>query len=170
MAYLIPDRIETERLILRIPQETDWRDLHEYYSDPECMRYTIGTPRTEGQTWRAVAGAAGHWMFRDYGPYVLELKENGKVIGIAGLWYPNDWPSPEIKWGLATKWQRKGLAGEAVRRIKVMAAEHLPDIHLISQIYAENIPSIKLAESVGATLESEVEFRGSKAVIYRHSR
>jgi RimJ/RimL family protein N-acetyltransferase len=34
-------------------------------------------------------------------------------LGTVGLWYPVDWPAPEIKWALIRKAWGKGYAREA---------------------------------------------------------
>lgn len=167
--FKIPTRIESERLVLRTFRDEDWKDLYPYYSDPECMKYTIRRTLTEGETWRTMCGMIGHWQLRRYGPYGLESKEHNKIIGVVGMWYPNDWPEPEIKWGLVRNFQGKGFAREAVVRIKEMVKEHLPDQQLISLIFAENKPSINLALSVGCTLEEVTEFRGMETHLYRHN-
>ena len=166
----IPRRIETSRLVLREFVHEDWPALHEHYSDPECIKYTFGRVLSEGESWRAMAGMVGHWHLRGYGPYAIEEKETGAVIGAAGLWYPNDWPEPEIKWALIRKYWGRGFASEAVRGVQAMAARHAPNLPLISFIHSQNAASIKLAIAVGARLESVVEFHGSEWRIYRHPR
>ena len=115
-----------------------------------------------------MAGMAGHWLLRGFGPYCLEEKRSGSVLGVAGLWYPNDWPEPEIKWALARPHWGRGFASEAARAVQAMAARHLPDLHLISLIHEDNEASMRLAEAVGATFERTAEFRGAPARIYRH--
>jgi RimJ/RimL family protein N-acetyltransferase len=169
MNYLTPESLQTDRLLLRMFQEDDWRDLHKYYSDEACMRYTVGRALTEGETWRAMAAMIGHWQLRRYGSYALEEKSNGQVIGVAGLDYPNDWPEPEIKWGLIRDFWGKGYASEAVRGIKKMWIEHLPELRLISLIHPQNANSINLAKAVGAYFERDHEFRGDTWSIYRHT-
>ena len=166
--HLIPERIETDRLILRTFKNDDWKDLYPYYSDPECMRYTIGRTLTEGETWRTMAGMIGHWVLRGYGPYALEEKSSNKVIGVSGLWFPNDWPEAEIKWGLVKHYHGNGFAKEAAGKIKQIAKQFLPQLSLISLIRCGNEASIKLALSLGCTLEREIEFRGETCNIYRH--
>src|SRR5262245_15374330 len=168
MNYLIPELLETDRLILRTFREPDWKDLHKYYSDEVCTRYTIGRTLTEGETWRAMASLVGHWQFRKYGSYALENKADHKVLGIAGLDYPIDWPEPEIQWGLCREYWGQGYASEAVRAIKKMAAQYLPDLSLISLIHPNNTNSINLAKAVGASFEREYDFRGGIWSIYRH--
>lgn len=168
LSYLIPEEIHSERLTLRTFKDADWKDLHHYYSDMECTRYTIVRTLTEGETWRTMAGMIGHWVIRGFGPYALEEKQSGRVIGISGLWYPNDWPEPEIKWGLVKSCQGKGFASEAALRIKQMAKEYMPQTPLISLIHGENKASIKLATTLGCHFEKSIEFRGSNWSIYRH--
>ena len=168
MNFLIPEQIESERLILRVFKEEDWRDLHALYSDAECTKYTIQRTLTEGESWRTMAGMIGHWYLRGYGPYAVEEKSTGKVLGPVGLWYPNDWPEPEIKWAISRSFWRKGYASEAARAVKKMAAKYIPETSLISLIFSENEASKKVANTLGAKFEKEIDFRGIKAHIYRH--
>ena len=170
MNYLIPEKVETQRLILRRFREDDWLDLHQLYSDPECTQFTIQRTLTEGESWRTMATMIGHWEIRRFGPYAVEDKSTGKVMGPVGLWYPNDWPEPEIKWALARAYWGHGYASEAARAVKEVAAEYLPQTSLISLIFSDNEPSINLAKSIGAKFEEEIEFRGQIAHIYRHSK
>jgi len=164
----VPLALVTERLLLRMPTEYDWRALHAYYGDADSVRYTVGTPLTEGQTWRTVAGVVGHWAWRGYGPYTMVDKDEGGVLGLAGLWFPNDWPEPEIKWALVPAARGRGLAAEAARAVRRMAREHLPGVRLISLIAHGNEASVRVAEAAGARLEREIEWRGGRAWIYRH--
>lgn len=170
MNYLIPERLETQRLILRTFKEDDWVDLHRLYSDRECVKYTIRRTLTEGESWRTMAGLIGHWQLRGYGPYAVEEKSTGKVVGPVGLWYPNDWPEPEIKWALSRSYWGQGYASEAARAVKKMANQYIPDISLISLIFSENERSKKVAIKIGAKFEREIEFRGCVAQIFRHSK
>ena len=169
MNYLTPEFLDTDRLVLRMFQEDDWRDLHKYYSDEACMKYTVGRALTEGETWRAMAAMIGHWQLRRYGSYALEEKSSRQVIGVAGLDFPNDWPEPEIKWGLIRDFWGRGYASEAVRAIKKMWIDYLPELSLISLIHPANNNSINLAKAVGAYFERAHEFRGDTWSIYRHT-
>jgi RimJ/RimL family protein N-acetyltransferase len=164
----IPQALESSRLLLRMPNEGDWRPLHAYYGDAGSVRFTVGEPFTEAQTWRALAGIVGHWAWRGYGPYTLLDKDEGGVLGVAGLWYPNDWPEPEIKWALVPSARGRGYAAEAARAVRVTARAHLPGMRLISLIAIGNEASVRVAQAAGAWLEREIDFRGSRAEIYRH--
>jgi RimJ/RimL family protein N-acetyltransferase len=117
-----------------------------------------------------MAAMIGHWQLRMYGSYALEERTTHSVIGVAGLDYPNDWPEPEIKWGLIRDFWGKGYASEAVRAVKKMWVEYLPDLSFISLIHPDNANSINLAKAVGAYFEKEYEFRGDTWSIYRHTQ
>jgi len=168
MKYIIPESLQTERLNLRMFLEKDWKDMHAYFSDPECMRYTSGRQFSENESWQKVAALSGHWNLRGYGSYALEEKASGKVIGVAGLDYPLEWPEPEIQWGLSSAFWGKGYASEAVKKIKVMVSEFIPDMPLISLIFKNNLNSINLAKAIGARYEKEIQFRNEPALIFRH--
>lgn len=169
-AYLVPERLETARLSLRPFREEDWQDMHRHYADPVCTRYTLGRVLTEGESWRLTATLAGHWLLRGYGPYALEDKASGRLVGTCGLWYPADFPEREIKWAILPDCQRRGYAGEAAAAVLRMALERFPGRPPISFIHQDNAASIAVARSLGAAFEKEVDFRDSRFVVYRHAR
>lgn len=170
MEYRVPERLETERLVLRMFKNEDWADLHAYYSDEGCTRFTAGRVLTEAESWREMAIRVGHWLLRGYGPYAVEEKASGGVVGFVGLWYPMEWPEPEVTWHLSRRHFGKGFAQEAARAVLDMAHECVPEISLISLIHPENHASIKLANRLGATFEKTVEFRHADWCVYRHQR
>jgi RimJ/RimL family protein N-acetyltransferase len=169
MEFIIPKQLETKRLILRMfRDDKDWQELHKYYSDEDCTKYTTGRLLTESESWRAVASMIGHWHLRGYGPYAIEAKSSGKILGLVGLWYPNDWPEPEIKWGLIRQYWGQGFASEAARSVQKMASKYIPEISPISLIHSKNDMSINLAIAMKAEFEKVVEFRGDNWCVYRH--
>ena len=168
MAFLVPEQLESDRLLLRQFRETDWRDMHAYYSDEEATRYTFGKALSEGETWRTLCTMIGHWHVRGYGPYALESKSSGEVLGTVGFWYPLDWPEVEIKWGLARAHWGQGYAKEAARVVHTAGREFLPEIPLISVIDDANTASIGVALALGAEPEGTWEYKGKPNTIYRH--
>lgn len=168
MTEVVPQGIETARLTLRQFRESDWSDLQAYYGDAEATAHTVKRGLSEGETWRMVATMAGHWRLRGFGPYAVEEKASGTVLGLAGFWHPNDWPAPEIKYALARPYWGKGFASEAVRALHGTWRDCFPEAPLISFIHHENAASIRLARAVGAVFDKEVPFRGSTWCIYRY--
>jgi len=163
----VPRSIGTERLTLRPFGPDDWRAMHEHYSDIECTRFTFGRALTEGESWRAVASMVGHWQLRGYGPYAVVENASSTVLGTVGLWYPIDWPEPEIKWALLRKAWGKGYAREAAQAVQGVAVQEL-GTPPISPIGVDNVASIHVALADGARLERRISFRGNPFGIYRH--
>lgn len=166
--FAIPQRLESERLILRMFREGDWHSMHAHYSHPECTRYTLGRVLSEGESWRQTATLAGHWLLRGYGPYALEDKASGTMIGAVGLWYPADFPEREIKWAIHPAWWGRGYASEAARAVQQVAQVAYPERPPISFIHRDNLASLRVARSVGAVFEDEIDFRGGRFQIHRH--
>jgi RimJ/RimL family protein N-acetyltransferase len=168
MEYLVPQQLESKRLLLRQFTDGDWQDIHRYFSDPEAMFFTHGRALSEGETWRVMCSMIGHWQVRGYGPYAVEEKSSGSVLGTVGFWYPNDWPEPEIKWGLARQSWGQGFATEAAKLVHAAGREHLPDFALISLIHDDNKASIGVALAIGARRGRSIEYEGEPHGIYRH--
>jgi RimJ/RimL family protein N-acetyltransferase len=166
--FAIPQRLESERLILRMFEEADWRSMHAHYANPDCTRFTLGRVLSEGESWRMTATLAGHWLMRGYGPYALEEKASGAMVGTVGLWYPVDFPEREIKWAINPSCWGRGYASEAARIVQNMAREVYPGQAPISFIHKDNQASVRVALAIGATLEDEIDFRGGRFRIYRH--
>ena len=169
-SFSIPEAIESPRLALRMVCAEDWRELHDYYADADAVRYTVQEALGEEGSRNMTGAMIRHWQRRGYGPYALVEKASGKVLGVCGLWYPKEWPEPEIKWALCRRHWGKGYAAEAARAVQAMAAQYLPHLRLISLIHVDNLNSITLAQAVGATRETEIEFRGGSYAVFRHPR
>jgi RimJ/RimL family protein N-acetyltransferase len=160
--------LETQRLWLRAFQETDWQPLCDFFRDEECVRYTIKTPLEDWQTWRMLACYIGHWTIRGYGPYAVVEKNGGELVGAVGLWFPGDWPEPELKWALRRRFWGKGYATEAAAAVRDMAQKTLKWSRLISLILPRNRPSVNVAKRLGGKFEKTIPFRGGTADIFAY--
>jgi len=54
-------RIDTERLVLRLPEAGDVQPMFEIHQDPDVMRF-VGKPGSITVAWRNVAMMIGHWQ------------------------------------------------------------------------------------------------------------
>ena len=163
---IIP-RLESERLILRGFRQEDLEPFAAFYATEESR--FVGGPMDDALAWRKLAGYAGGWILRGYGKFALEDKQSGRFVGLVGPWFPRGWPEPEISWTVLSEFQGKGFAKEAALRTLRFAYEDLGWETACSCIAADNTPSIKLAESLGAICEGETEIRPfGQALLYRH--
>lgn len=105
----MPDRLVTDRLVLRPLMASDADALHPIFADPVAMRYFADTHDTCAQTRRWVAGTldASPEICREF---VLSL--DGAVIGKAGIW-----SSPELGFFLRRDRWGQGLMSEALEAL-----------------------------------------------------
>jgi RimJ/RimL family protein N-acetyltransferase len=164
-----PERLETSRLILRAFRDEDWDAVSEFFGDEECVRYTTGSTLTRWQSWRMLAAYVGHWTMRGYGPYAVTDRVTGNTIGTVGLWFPGDWPEPEVKWALLRRFWGHGYATEAAAAVIAMAKGDLGWRRLISLILPENHSSKAVAHRLGGAYENTIPFRGGAAEIFAYA-
>ncbi len=163
---MIP-RIESERLTFREGREADLDALAAFYADEELSKF-VGGPLNRDDAWRRMALGLCHWLLRGFGNWALEEKATGDFVGWCGLWFPEGFPAPEVGWGLIKAKHGRGYATEAALRARAYAYQTLGWETAISLIARGNQRSIRVAERLGATLESATQFRGLDCAIYRH--
>ncbi len=161
--------IETQRLRLRCPYGADARVLAEIHSDPDVAQYVLGgVPSEVGleQAWRNIAMLVGHWHLRGFGPWIVEDRLNGEVVGRVGFWAPDGWPGIELTWLMRRSRWNAGFATEAALAALTWAARTLPTRRLISLIHPDNVRSIRVAVKIGEELEGEVVMAGTKLLVF----
>lgn len=161
--------IATARLTLRAPQAGDWPAWRDFAMSERAA--FIGGPVDLGKAWRAFGHVAGMWVLRGYGSFVFCRRGTDAPLGMAGPWYPADWPEREIGW---TVWdapaEGKGLAFEATQAARDFAFATLGWPTAVSYIHPANFRSIRLAERLGAVPDpaAAVPRPGEPTVVYRH--
>lgn len=160
-------RLETERLILRGFEPSDYENVHEIFSDEDWSQF-IGGPLNRGNSWRAFASLVGHWSIRGYGTFAVDEKSTGQFVGMIGHWFPEEWPEPEIGWTLSKSAAGKGYATEAVNAVLDHTFNTLKWETAISLIAPANEASKKVANRVGAVFEKEITCRDNLVGVYRH--
>jgi len=116
--------------------------------------------------WRQMAMILGHWQLRGYGPWAVEERESGRVIGRIGFFNPEGWPGFELGWVLGTAWHGRGYATEGAKAALRYAFEVMNREKIISLIQPANTASIRVAVRLGECLEGESEVFGKKVLIY----
>jgi RimJ/RimL family protein N-acetyltransferase len=105
-------QLQTERLLLRAPSESDFEAYAEFYGDGEASNF-YGGPIDALAAWGKLARDSGHWHLRGYGQWTILRKDNGEVVGSAGFAWPTGWPRPELTWWIGRSYRRQGFAREA---------------------------------------------------------
>lgn len=161
--------ITTDRLVLRAFVQ---RDLEEYVNivgDPEVTKYLgDGHPLSRDEAWRQMAVILGHWALFGYGLWAVEERATGALMGRIGCQQPEGWPGFEVGYTLGRAYWRRGYAREGAGAALAYAREVLGRTSIISLIRPANAASIRVAQSLGATLDGEIEFFGGPTLIYRY--
>ena len=141
--------LETERLILRCPEERDLEGFAEMMADEQAMRFLGGVkPRTEA--WRTIAILAGSCVLRGYTLFSVIDRASGEWLGRVGPWFPEAWPGAEVGWGLKRSAWGKGYATEAAVAAMDFAFDQLGWNEVIHTILPDNAPSQAVARRVGS--------------------
>ena len=137
------------------------------FGHPEVSRYLgDGKPLDRVAAWRSLAWMLGHWQLRGYGQWAVEEQATGRLLGRIGLLNPEGWPGLEIGWVLARDAWGKGYATEGARRVLDYAFAEMGIDRLISLIYPDNAPSIRVAERLGERLQGRTVMFGSAILVY----
>ncbi len=142
--------LETERLMLREMEQSDFGDLVEMLQDPEVMyAYEHDFSDEDVQAWLD----RQRGRYREYGSglWAMILKETGEMIGQAGItWQPHrDEKVLEIGYLLKKRHWHKGYAREAAAGCRDYAFDILNAPRVHSCIKADNFASQRVAESLG---------------------
>ncbi len=165
-AIVMPQAIRTERMTLTPFAAHHLNDFVAFFGDADSTRHIGGVADRSG-TFDRMARFSGLWRLYGMGCYAL-TDERGRVFGYAGIWFPHDWPEPEIAYGLLPEARGEGRAVEAVRAVKSIA-EAVGIRSLISTIAPENVGSQRVATAVGATRGRRIEIEGAAADIWHHA-
>jgi RimJ/RimL family protein N-acetyltransferase len=142
--------VETERLQIRRFCSDDWRDLHEYLSQPETVKYEPYEPFSIEEAKREAQRRSADENF-----YAVCLKESGKLIGNVYL-AKRDFDAAEIGFVFNSDFRRKGYAAEAAKALIDQLLIN-DDIHRIyAECNPENERSWKLLERLGFRREAHL--------------
>lgn len=144
-------RIETERLVLRLPQAGDFERYAELQADEEAARW-IGGHQPRAAAWRKFLQQPGAWMIQGFGMFSVTDRATGRWLGQLGPWRPEGWPGNEIGYSFHPDAWGRGYATEAAVAAIDWALEHLDWDNFIHCIAPANTASQAVAKRLGSTL------------------
>ncbi len=153
--------LETERCIVREIAPEDLDALYKVYADKEISRYTedLFASRTQELAYTKDY-IERQYRFYEYGMWVVIRKEDGRLIGRAGLSNRTEYEEAELGYAIALDCQRQGYAKEVCTAILTYAAKELAMKKLNAFTHRENIASVSLLKSLGFFRWGEVNFEG----------
>lgn len=169
-------QLQTERLILRIPQESDFEAWAAFMADEAASQF-LGGPQPRPFAWRVLATMAGSWALRGYGMFSVIERATNQWVGRIGPWNPEGWPGFEVGWGLARQAWGKGYAQEAATAAIDWTFATLQQPEIIHCIDPANAPSLAVAQRLGSVFrrpgeifEKPVEIWGQSASDWQQRR
>ncbi len=145
-------RIETERLILRLPERSDFDGYAEVFADEEAARY-VGGHMPRAAAWRKFLQMPGAWAVQGFGMFSVIDKTSGEWLGQAGPWQPDRHNGTEVGWVFRRASWGRGYATEATIAAIDWAFANLGWSEIMHNIMPGNAPSIALAERLGSTFQ-----------------
>jgi len=157
MKLPIPERVETDRLILqRFRKEEAEEIFYSYASKPEATKYmSWPTHKNLDDTRNFLKHAIGGWNAGTDYSFSIRLKKQNRFIGSCGMMNENG----KIQFGYVlspTHWG-KGYATEVCRKLMHVALA-IPDIYRVSTfVDVDNIASKRVLLKSGLVEEGRLE-------------
>jgi RimJ/RimL family protein N-acetyltransferase len=167
------EHVWTERLVGRRPREDDADVLGGIWTDHRIDEATWPADlRTADDAGRTVADDLAHWERFGFGPWIVEERRTGAVIGRAGLKHTqvNGRPEVEIAYFLSADHWGRGYATEIAREAVRAAFEDLGLDDVVVFTTVANEASQAIIARLGATFEAELEHAGLPHVLFRLRR
>lgn len=143
--------IETERLILRLPEPRDRAALHAMWADPQVMA-ELGPVKDEAASDAALAKHDGY-RHEGLGFWTVERRHDGAMLGFCGL-KRGDAHNPiageiEAGWIIDRPYWRQGYAVEAMIAALDWGWAHFDAARIVAITSAINLRSRALMEKLG---------------------
>jgi RimJ/RimL family protein N-acetyltransferase len=165
--------LETERLILREFRSQDLDAHAATLGDEEVMRHIGGKPVSREDSWRRLLSGVGMWSLVGMGPWAVEQKSNGRMVGHCGFFQfnreiePSILSEPEMGWIFDRSVHRQGIAFEACQAALSWAEREIGAESYPAIIDLENAPSMKLAERLGFVRQADGVYRDEPIAFFR---
>jgi len=151
-------KLETQRLILRKPRMSDWKDVMEGIGEYDVCKWLFNTPYpyVEKNAVNFITKKIKKWKEKPQNDYLflIELKSEGKVIGAMELLNIDSYSkTAETGSWINKKYWRNGYITEAKIAVNDFAFEKLKLRRLYSPVYSDNLASNATQRKMGYVLE-----------------
>ncbi len=167
--YLL-EHEESERLLFRKLEPSDFEEWLPFYHDPRSTQYWEGLPSDPKEACKVQFDRVFERYDNDLGGMnALILKASGKLVGICGLLVQvvDDMEELEIGYSILPKFWLQGFAVEAAQKCKQFAFQESYSDSLISIIHVDNVPSQKVALKNGMFLDKTTIYKDNPVHIFR---
>ncbi len=159
--------IETERLRLRAVTVDDSQLMLSVWNDPEFIRHVADRGIKSEEAARDAIRDGAAKLFEDYGygPYCMQIRESGEMIGICGLFKRENLEYPDLGFAVLPDFRARGYLFEAARAVIEYARDSLGVTTLTAITSPNNTPSRNAIEKLGMTLKGDITMPGEDEAI-----
>jgi RimJ/RimL family protein N-acetyltransferase len=157
----LPDRLESERLVLRRPRLADVEQMFRICGDPRTNVHNPAGPYPNIEKADMVLKAwLLHWRHKGFGQWAVQAREGGShILGFGGLAVLNYGAEPRINLGFRfgpDAWGR-GYATEMANEALRLAFNHLGFEEVYAKVRPANLASIAVLEKLGMRRDGELD-------------
>jgi RimJ/RimL family protein N-acetyltransferase len=171
----VPERLETERLLLPALTQSDADLLARLSAEPAVVRYIgDGHPWSSQRCADVMSRMVEHWQTHGFGWRIAIERETGEPVGSMLLNYLGEGTVGlaqgefEIGWWLFPNVWGRGFASEGIRAICEEAFTRVGAPSVVARILPANGASVRVAERLGMSLDFQTTGRfGEPVVVYR---
>lgn len=160
--------IETERLFLRPPRTEDWPLYAELMLSERAVY--MGGPFSTNVAWGMFCHDVAQWMLMGHGALMMEARNTSQCLGQVGINHGPLFPEHELGWLVYPNAEGKGYAYEASKALRDWAFKERRLKTLVSYVDPQNIRSRRLAERLGAELDTVAPRQDAADLVYRHPK
>lgn len=162
--------LTTDRLTLTPVRADDYEDLCALWGDPVFATAIVSGAMTPEHVWFRLLRDIGQWQVLGFGSWTIRETASGDYIGgIAVLEHHRmmtpAFDAPELGWGVAPRFQGKGLAHEALRAVLEWCDGALKAPRTVCMIDPDNAPSHALARRVGYARYAETRYKDAPVIL-----
>lgn len=150
----LPPVLHTARLTLRRPAGTDLNAFAAFWTSARTV--FMGGPWTAEDAVTEWPELDRQWDRHGFSMFVITRRGEDAAIGLAGPYFPDSHPEPELAWNL---WdaadEGQGLAREAAVAARDWFFATTPHRTAVSYVNPANDRSNRLASALGAVLDAD---------------